>query len=489
MRGAMTAVVPGRRRVACAAPWTGALGLTLALVALYTAVTWHTFPASATDVGGDYAYDSWQLQRGATLYGDVLGQQTPGLYLLGAAVYHLWPRAEVFLAFALVVRAATVVGVLALARACGFTAVSAAMACVVYLLLPMGFLFDARFEPNILITLGGVLCTLLLTRLSVRRALLAGAGCAVFILAKLTFVPIALALAAYLLLTRRALAGPFGLAAVGTLLVATGLGYFVIGGTYIDGAYLAHVGSTLSWQNFAATLRYVWNVEGLTALTALAGAVFAARDDGPCRLLAFYLVGGLLTLGAAISVGSLAPEMLAGEPAIALCAIVVLRRALVAWRQGRTTRPLYACFGMAFAVLLIVGQVLEARDDAVAVTSARPSPGLACTERLLAGAIPVALPVIAPPYAAFLAQRHLALGLSDTFNWTIRVRRGDSVARVQADRVVALLHDRGIGLVMIDDDHPLPPRVERAVDEYYVPAPSCAGIRLYRPPLARRRAR
>jgi hypothetical protein len=73
----------------------------------------------------------------------------------------------------------------------------------------MGFFFDARFEPNLLITVRGVLCALALTELSSCRAVLAGLGCGLSIMAKLTFAPITLALAAYLLITRRSLLFPF----------------------------------------------------------------------------------------------------------------------------------------------------------------------------------------------------------------------------------------------------------------------------------------
>ncbi len=444
-------------------------------------VVWRAFPAGDTDIGGDYAYAAWQMSRGAVLYRDVLGQQTPLLYVLGAAVYHLWPHPDAFLVIALVVRIATVVSVWLLARACHFGAVFAVAAAVIYMLLPMGFIFDARFEPNILITFGGVLCMLALTRLSGRCALLAGAGCAVFVLAKLTFAPIALVLAIYLLLTRRSLAPPFILAVVGTLLAATIVGYVVIGPAYIDGAYLAHTGSTLSAANFVTSLRYVGGVEGVTVLAALAGALIALRQQGPRRLLAFYLVGGLMTLGATMSVGSLAPEMLTAEPAIALCAALASRHALMAWRQGRTARPIYARVAPILVAILVVGQFLEARDDARAVTFVQPSSGLSCAVRLLTRTAPTGLPVIAPPYAAFLAQRRLVAGLSDTFNWTIRVRRGDNVARAQAGAVVDLLRHRRVSVVMMDDDHPLPPHVMAAIGASYTPEPSCPGMRVFRP--------
>lgn len=474
-------VVWARVRGGCGASWIAAYVCILLLVGVYAAVLWRAFPAEHTDIGGDYAYAARQMSRGAMLYRDVLGQQTPLLYVLGAVVYRVWPRPDAFLVMALVVRIVTVIGVWLLARACHFGAIFAVVAAAIYMLLPMGFLFDARFEPNILITFGGVLCTLTLTRLSRRRALLAGAGCAVFVLAKLTFAPIAVALAIYLLLTRRSLARPFILASVGTLLAATAVGYVVIGPAYIDGAYLAHTGSTLSAANFVTSLRYVGGVEGLTVLAALAGALIMLRQQGPRRLLAFYLVGGLMTLGATMSAGSLAPEMLAAEPAIALCAAFALRHVLTAWRQGRMARPVYARLAPVLVAIVVVGQFLEARDDAQAVASAQPSQGLSCAVRLLTRTTPTGLPVIAPPYAAFLAQRRLVTGLSDTFNWTIRVRRGDSVARAQVGVVVDLLRYRRIGVVMMDDDHPLPPRVTAAIGASYTPEPSCPGMRVFRP--------
>ncbi len=444
--------------------WLVALSCIAVALSLYSIAIWRTFPATATDVGGDYAYVAWRIGRGAMLYRDVLGQQTPLLYLLGAAAYRLWPRPDVFLAIALGTRALTALAVLGLARACRFPPVAACVATLIYLLLPMGFFFGARFEPNILIALGGVLATLALTDLSPRRAVLAGLICGLSVMAKLTFAPIVLAFALYLLVTRRSLLWPFVVSTLGVLLIATGVGITYAGPDFIEGAYLAHVGSTLSGANLVMSMRYVWRVEGLTVLAALVGALLAARQAGSGRLLALYLLGGIATLGATVSVGSLAPEMLAGEPAIALCATFAVQRAVTAWNTHYAGRRIFHQSPFVLVVvLLVVGQALAVRNDALALREGQPSARLGCLLRALQNRDHRAGAVVAPAYAAFLAQRPLVAGLSDLFNWSIRVRRGDQTAQAQVKTVLAAVSTKHIAVIAFDSDDPLPPQVERAV--------------------------
>jgi hypothetical protein len=237
----------------------------------------------------------------------------------------------------------------------------------------MGFVFGARFEPNLLITLGGALCTLALTELSPRRAILAGLGCGLAILEKLTFAPIALALAAYLLVTRRALLLPFILSALSVVLVVATVGLTRAGPDFVQEAFLAHVGSTLSVHNFVVSAQYLWRVEGFTVLGAMAGALPGVRQAGPRRLLALYLLGGITTPGATISVGSLAPEMLAGEPAVALCATLALQDVVAAWRRRRAA-PLNVRLVPLLALLIVVGQRLAVRNAAIRATVTMPRP-------------------------------------------------------------------------------------------------------------------
>lgn len=457
-----------------------ALTLVALLTGLYALVMWHVLPATQTDVGADYAYTAWQMSQGARLYHDILGQQTPLLYLLGAAAYRLWPRPDTFLVLALALRSCTVLGIFALARACRLSLSFSAAACAVYLLLPMGFFFGAHFEPNVLITLGGVLCTLTLTQLSSRRAAFAGIACAAFILAKLTFIPLACALAIYLLITRRSLLYPFVLALFGALAAAIALGYWLVGPDFIRGAVLAHVGSTLSLSNAAVSLRYLWTVEGITILAAIAGGALSVRGNVSVRLIAFYLIGSAATVVATFSIGSLAPETLMAEPAIALCATLALRRIVCAWRdRAGSGRVAYRLLPLLVA-LLVVGQVQEARDNWL-TAGASPSSGLSCTVTALTHGATARTPVIAPAYAAFLAQRPLVEGISDFFNWSIRVRRGDAVALAQARTVAQMLQQRRIPLVIVTPDLPLPPKDQRALSAAYVPMMRCASAIVFAP--------
>lgn len=218
-------------------PWA-VYGCVLLLSALYCLITWRAYPPGRTDIGADYAYVSWQMSRGATLYHSLQGYQTPLLYMIGAGIYRLWPQPDAFLALALVVRTATALAVCALARASRFSAPLAIAASLIFLLLPMGFLFGAHFEPNIIITLGGALCALALTHVSRRRVALAGIGCAIALMAKLTFAPLALGFAAYVLMTRRSALATFVGAMAGALLLCLMLGLAYAGPSFITGAFL-----------------------------------------------------------------------------------------------------------------------------------------------------------------------------------------------------------------------------------------------------------
>ncbi len=458
-----------------------ALALVTLLTCLCSLVMWRTFPATQTDIGGDYAYVSWQVSRGARLYHDVLGQQTPLLYLLGAAAYRLWPRPDVFEAVALAVRCLTVVGIYLLSRACRLSAPFCVTACVIYLLLQMGFLFDARFEPNILITLGGVICTLSLTQLSSWRAAIAGFASALFILSKLTFLPLACALAAYLFITRRTLLYPFLLAAGATLLSAVALGWMFVGPDFLQGAFLAHVGSTLSITNFIVSFRYIWSVEGLTVVAAIVGGIMGLAHGNHGRLLFFYLAGTTATIIATVSVGSLAPETLMGEPAVALCATLALWKTLSMWSGNNTIRRLRSRFLLLFAALLMVAQALEARDDWLTIASAAPPPVISCSVAALERYTSPTTPVIAPAYAAFLAKRPLVDGISDFFNWSIRVRRGDATALAQSRTIAQVLHAQHLPLVITSPDLPLPPQDQRALAQAYVPLAHCGSATAFVP--------
>ncbi|HKC72590.1 MAG TPA: hypothetical protein VKF37_00090 [Chloroflexota bacterium] len=123
------------------------------------------------------------------------------------------------------------------------------------------------------------------------------------------------------------------------------------------------------------------------------------------------------------------------------------------------------------------------RDDALILRTSRPATGLICLVRLLRHTDHMPTPVIAPPYAEFLAQRPLALGLSDVFNWPIRVHRGDRTARLQARANIHRLMNKQIALVAFDDDHPLPPEVEHAVVTFYAPGTACSGTHVFLPTL------
>ena len=477
----VTSRASARQRLSPRDGSAAALAFVAMLACLYTAVMWRTFPAAQWNTGADFVYASWRMSHGAWLYRDVLGEQTPLIYLIGAIAYRLWPRPDVFMALALVMRCATVLGVFGLARACRFSLLLSAASAIVYLLLPMGFFFDARFEPNILITLGGVICTLAIARRSRKSVVIAGIAGGVFVFAKLTFMPVLLALGIYLFLTRRALFYPYFLAASATLLSAVVLGWMVIGPAFVRGALFAHAGSALSLENFAVSVRYVWNMEGLVVLVAIVGAIVGFRCGGPGRLLAFYLAGGLATIAVTFKMGSLAPEMLTGEPAVALCAMLAMERVFAVWRHRNMERRLLARLLLLPLALLVVGQALAVRDDWMTIAMAQPSRDIPCEVSVLTNRANAHTQVIAPAYTAFLAQRQIVDGISDFPNWLVRVQRGDATALAQSRSVAHLLQARHLPLVILDPNTPLPPLDQHALVTAYTPLTRCGSATVFVP--------
>jgi hypothetical protein len=435
------------------------------------------------------------MAHGEVLYRDLSGYQTPLLYLLGAALWHLWPQPDAFLAFALGTRLATLMGLVALCRACRLSPLLGVGAGAIYVLLPMGFVFDPHFEPNILITLAGVLAVLALTHLSRRRAVVAGAVCGLALLAKLTFAPLAIVLAIYLLRVRRRLLVPFLSMIGGTVTLGVVLGVSYTGMDFIRGAFFGNAGRVLALDNLVVSVQYLWRVEGFTILAAIGGiglvcasSRHTSGDKASMLLLGCYLVGGLSLLGVALAVGSLAPEMLAGEPAVALCAALALQHAATAWRSHHTgaaimLRPLVRMAAPLVGLLVIVAQPLALRDDWTAARYATPTPALSCTVHLLRQQMHrnSALPVLVPAYAAFLAHSTLVDGIVDPFNWSLRLRRHDSVALGQAEDVRRRLERRRIALVVLTDDNPLPLAIQHTVRRLYRPWTACPGVRAFRP--------
>jgi hypothetical protein len=463
----------------------GPFALVLLMTGLYAAVALHTFHDTAVDVG-DYAYVSWRIAQGARLYRDVVGTQTPLIYLLGAAAYRLRSQSDVFALFALTVRLLTMLGVFALARRCRFPVALALLAFLIYAVLPMGFFFDNRFEPNILITLGGILTLGVLTRLSPRTASLAGVGCALCVLAKLTFLPILGAVGVYLVLTNRPLLRPFLLATTGSLIAAFAIGWIGAGHDFVEGALLGEAGQPLAWDNLEMSVHYLWTVEGITILAALAGGVLGARAGGPRRLLAFYLAGSLLTVAATLKSGSLAPELLVAEPAIALCAALTLQRGLLLWRRRSApgSRVWIMLLLPPLAAILVAAQILEWREDWLTVTATHPSSQLSCEVAALNQAAYRGNAVIAPPYAAFLARRPLVDGVIDYYAWYFHVRAGYGSAVGQANDVARRLRDHGVPIVILAEDQLFPPQDQQALAGAYTSAQSCPGTRIFVPKAA-----
>jgi hypothetical protein len=462
--------------------------LVLLITGLYAAVIWQSVPVAALNAGGYYEYASWQVAQGARLYRDVVGTQTPLIFLLGAAAYRLRPQSDVFALFALTVRLLTMLGVYALARRCGLSVALALCAFLLYAALPLGFFFDNRFEPNILVTLGGILTISVLTRLSPITAGVAGVSCDLCVLAKLIFLPILGAVGVYLVLTNRPLLRPFLLATTGSLLVAFAIGWIGAGHDFVEGAFLGQAGQSLSWNNLEMSVHYLWSVEGITILVALAGGALGAHAGGSQRLLAFYLAGSLVPVAATLKPGSLAPEFLVAEPAIALCAALTLQRGFLLWRRSSApgSREWVMLLLPPLAGVLVAAQILEWREDWLTVAATHPTAQLSCEVASLNQDTHHGDAVIAPPYAAFLARRPLVDGVSDYYAWYFHVRAGYGSAVGQANDVARRLRDHDVPIVILAEDQLFPPQDQQALAMAYRSAQSCPGTRILVPKAASR---
>jgi hypothetical protein len=282
---------------------------------------------------------------------------------------------------------------------------------------------------------------------------------------------------------------------VGTVTLGVVLGVSYAGMDFIRGAFFGNAGRVLALGNLVVSAQYLWRVEGFTILAAIGGMALvcassrrASGDNASMLLLACYLAGGLSLLGVTLAVGSLAPEMLAGEPAVALCAALALQHAATAWRSRHAgaaivVRPLVRMVAPLVGLLVIVAQPLALRDDWTTARYATPTPALSCTVHLLQHQMQQnsAMPVLVPAYAAFLAHRTLVDGIVDPFNWSLRLRRHDPVALAQAEDVRRRLERGRIALVVLTDDNPLPLEIQRTVRRLYRPWTACPGVHAFRP--------
>jgi hypothetical protein len=438
------------------------------------------------NIGDAFAYASWQMSLGRVLYRDILGQQMPLLYLIGAASYRLWPSPDAVGVAALTIRLGTILLVFALARRVGLARPAALAAATIYLLLPMGFLFDARFDANALLTFWSVAATLALTRATHRTAVAAGICCACAVLSKLTGIAIGVSLAGYLLIAHRRLVLPFASSLITMVMAATAIGYWIAGPGFIAGAYLAHAHDPRAWWSVMTALTYLWRVDGATLLLALITLLIMWPWRVPgTGLLAASFLGGAGALAATITIRSAATNALAAEPAASILVARAAAEAASRWRarsgaNGRS-EAVQRMAALALLGVIVLMQIQALRADQAALAPNNALADDSClAQAVRAQTAPRSLTLL-PPYVALLAQRTQAEGIADSFNWTIRTRTGDAVARAQLQEILGLLHHGKIAAVMVDWAHPLPPAALAQLRQHYIRKSVCGTSYLYVP--------
>ncbi len=438
------------------------LGLALAAL-LATAGAYVRGATGYMDNGeGLYLYPAYRLARGGVLYRDVMGTQPPVVYVIGAAAWKAGLSLAGMRLVGLAMRAACVALVYALGRLVCVGRVTAALAALVYTLLPIGLAWDRSFNSNSPLTLVILVAAYALARLTPRSAYLAGLLSAAGLFTKDLYAPVLVANVAYLLRWQRDLLTPYARGALsggGALALALAL---YAGPQSLRDAFLGQASSPLTLTWALASGAYVAAQEGGVILLALVGAYLIARphvidttrrqDAKPTadirrRYAAYLLAGSSAALLATLKEGTFGTVFACAEPAVALLAAGAL--GAVARATLYDGRRLALAASLALLACVSASGVIARDRDALALD------GTAAVARVdtfvRAHARPGDL-ILAPPYYALRAGTRIPYDASDTYILLEQDRRGDPVA---ARRVRDIVRDVAAGRfpVVVEDAH------------------------------------
>jgi len=432
---------------------------------------------------GYYLYAARRVARGAVLYRQVMGTQPPVVYLLGAAAFKLGATLPALRLLSAALRALTAGLVYAVGVRLYADRRVAALAALVYAVLPIGLLWGRSFDVNPPLTLVALLSALALSRLTPRGSRVGGLLGAAALFTKTLYLPLLVVTLVYLCResSRRRLLGPYlqGLLA-GCVTFTLALAAYAGPASPRD-AFLGQGASPLNPSWFAGSLLYVGVMEGGVVLVAIAGAIVCRRaahllpfTASPARkervagaaisYAPWLLAGGMAVLVATLKEGTFGTVFCCAEPAVALLAAYGMAQALRlrspapsadaqtlpqrqrgAWRRGaariaaRTMLPiaalsLLACLGVDRAGLRGADAGEVARVSALTRAYARP------------GAT-----IVAPPYYALLTDTRVPDDAGDTYILAQRVRRGEASALSWVRGVAAGIAAGRIPVVLIDE--------------------------------------
>jgi len=402
---------------------------------------------------GYYLYAARRVAQGATLYRDVMGTQPPVVYLLGAAAFKLGAPLQGIRLLSAAMRVLATALVYLLSRRLFDSKPAAALAALLYTLLPIGLVWDRSFDVNPPLTLVALLAALALSYDTRRTARASGLLAALALFTKDLYAPLLAVTLVYLIMRRRRLLAPYLQGLLGGLVLLGGALVVYAGPDGPRDAFLGQNGSPFNPAWFVAAVAYVAASEGGVVLVALAGAVIGRyahrriltpRTPGGSDYAPWLLVGSAAVLLATLKEGTAGPVFQLAEPAVALLAAY---GALWAWRR-RATKPVRPVALALPAVLLLSVLSIVGADRAalawdnsgevarvVALTRARAHPGAV---------------IVAPPYYALLTGTHLPGDAADTYIVARRVARGDGTATAWARQVVAGIDARRYPVVLVD---------------------------------------
>ncbi len=429
------------------------LGAALAMLGA-TAWVYARGATSYIDNGdGYYLYAARRVAQGVTLYRDVMGTQPPVVYLLGAAAFKLGAPLQGIRLLSAAMRVLATALVYLLSRRLFDSKPAAALAALLYTLLPIGLVWDRSFDVNPPLTLVALLAALALSYDTRRMARASGLLAALALFTKDLYLPLLAVTLVYLIMRRRRLLAPYLQGLLGGLVLLGGALVVYAGPDGPRDAFLGQDGSPFNPAWFVAAVAYVAASEGGIVLVALAGAVIGRyarrriltpRAPGGSGYAPWLLVGSAAVLLATLKEGTAGPVFQLAEPAVALLAAY---GALWAWRRRATKPVMPGALALPAVLLLSVVSIVGADRAALAWGNSGEVARVAALVR--ARAHPGAV-IVAPPYYALLTGTHLPGDAADTYIVARRVARGDRAATAWVRRVVAGIDARRYPVVLVD---------------------------------------
>jgi len=402
---------------------------------------------------GYYLYAARRVAQGATLYRDVMGTQPPVVYLLGAAAFKLGAPLQGIRLLSAAMRVLATALVYLLSRRLFDSKPVAALAALLYTLLPIGLVWDRSFDVNPPLTLVALLAALALSYDTRRMARASGLLAALALFTKDLYLPLLAVTLVYLIMRRRRLLAPYLQGLLGGLVLLGGALVVYAGPDGPRDAFLGQDGSPFNPAWFVAAVAYVAASEGGIVLVALAGAVIGRyarrriltpRAPGGSDYAPWLLVGSAAVLLATLKEGTAGPVFQLAEPAVALLAAY---GALWAWcrRATKSVRPV--ALALPAVLLLSVVSIVGADRAALAWGNSGAVARVVALTRARAhrGAV-----IVAPPYYALLTGTHLPGDAADTYIVARRVARGDGAATAWVRQVVAGIDARRYPVVLVD---------------------------------------